>query len=245
MKNPPSQLPSSLRSRLSAGTGAFTLLELLLTVLVIAVLLAVMVPTMTDTMAANRLTNAGDQLYSLLSQAQQIASTEGRPVEVRFYKHLPTDTPGSRISYRTVVLMRHYDAGEPSPFPSEAGTVLQAPINVHHGETLILPEGVVIASSSNASTLLTLPEPADDGNSSFKLGDGRVEYKFPAERPEYRSFIFGINNTNLPSNPSDRWFVTLIYETDEEKGTPIAAVDNYYCLQVDPVNGRITSYRPN
>lgn len=234
------------RHQPSQKTNAFTLVEMLIVVSIIAIILAALLPPIVNSLAANRLTAAGNQLQSLLSQAQQIASSEGRPVEVRFYKYQPTNTPGNTEAYRSIVLMRHYDSGEPSPFTDEAGTILTNPISVHHGEFLHLPEGVAIASSPSASSILTLPQAdTQQENHSYNLNsNSRTPYEFPAENPEYRSFIFRSSSTNLPANPSDRWFVTLVADNDEERKTPITSVPNYYCVQIDPINGRITTYRP-
>ncbi|WP_166443067.1 Verru_Chthon cassette protein D [Phragmitibacter flavus] len=225
---------------------AFTLVEMLIVCAIVGLLLALTLPPLVGSLAAARLTNTGDQLQSLLSQAQQIASSEGRPVEVRFYRHLSPDTPGSTSAYRTVVLMRHYDAGEPSPFPAESGTVLDSAITIHHGETLKLSDDLVISSATAASSLLTLPAPsaAAQANTFTLSGSTRNAYEFPVEDHEYRSFIFRPNSTNLPSTGTSRWFLTIISEAEEVSGTAIASVPNYYCIQIDPINGRITSYRP-
>jgi uncharacterized protein (TIGR02596 family) len=234
------------RSSFRPPAAAFTLVELLVVCAVIAMILAMALPPMVGSLAAARLTNTGDQLLALFSQAQQIASSEGRPVEARFYKHVSPDTPGSIAAYRTVILMRHYDAGEPSPFPSERGTVLNSSINVHHGESLKLSEGTVVASAPAASSVLTLPAPgsSDESNSFILKSTDRTPYKFPVDGHEYRSFIFRPNSTNLPSLPSSKWFITLVSDVDEESGRGISDISNYYCIQIDPVNGRVTSYRP-
>lgn len=235
-RNPSARTPRS----------AFTLVELLIVCAVIALLLIVVLPPLVGTMAAARLTAAGDQVQALLSQAQQIASSEGRPVEVRFYRHVQPDAPGSTSSYRTILLLRHYNAGEPSPVPDENGAVLDAAITLHQGDSVRLPDGVVISSSATSSTLLTLPAPSSQAQSATWLlsGGGKTPYTFPVADSEYRSFIFRPTSTSLPAAGSDRWFITLISDVEESAGVSIDNIPNYYCLQIDPVNGRITTYRP-
>jgi hypothetical protein len=59
---------------------------------------------------------------------------------------------------------------------------------------------------------------------------------------EFRSFLIRPEGTSLAA--ASLWFLTLVYEQDAENGTPINEIDNFSCIQIDPVNGRLLSYRP-
>jgi uncharacterized protein (TIGR02596 family) len=228
----------------SSRPRAFTLVEMLVVMCVIAALLAVTLPSMFGAIKAYRITAAGDQVMSLLSQAQQIAAAEGRPVEVRFYKYASGETLGASF-YRSIVLMRYYDAGEPNPDSKDSVKTLTTPITLHMGESVKLPDTVVFTEVEGGSTLLTLPAPGPaSGQSYFLTSGGKQPYEFPYPNSEYRSFIFRPDGTSLAATPGEKWFVTLVSDNDEVKVASMADVKNYYCIQVDPVNGQTTSYRP-
>jgi|GEM_PF-4840886 len=234
-------------TRLKQKSGAFTLVELLIVCAVIALLLAMILPPLVNTMAASRLTSAGDRLQSLLAQAQQIALSDGRPVEVRLYRHRLDNSSASGFHYRTAYLLRYYDIGEASPVLGESGVTLTAPMKLYAGESLMLPDGVVMASATAASSLLSFTPVSGEGGTTdtyILTPGGKAPYQFPSDEYEFQSFVFRPTSTNLPSGTSDKWFVTLISDTEESEGKAMADIPNYYCVQVDPVNGRVTTYRP-
>ncbi|WP_425501938.1 Verru_Chthon cassette protein D [Phragmitibacter flavus] len=235
---------SSFVARFRRG---FTLVEMLVVIVIIALLMAIVTPSFYSAIMATRLTSSGGQLVGMLSNAQQIATSEGCTVEVRFYKYNNDEfDPGADPRFRSVLLLRHFEQGAPNPDPNPAnqGKPLTAPMALVLGEVLNLSQDLVLSENNEMSTFLAN---LADGNSTVGTkvsnASGLSDYTF---RPgsSFKSFIFRPEGTNLNPAPPNKWFVTLVVASDEEEGLTPDEVKNFYCVQVDPSTGRITSYRP-
>jgi uncharacterized protein (TIGR02596 family) len=230
------------------GRRGFTLIELLVVIVVIALLMALAIPNMLGAITGVRMTSNGEQIAGLLSSAQQIASSEGRTLELRLYKHEDFEQPGATgvQQFRTFVLFRYYEIGEPSPdpAPNERGRPLGAPLAVIVGDQLTLASSLAITSNTAGSTLLTLPvTPAGRGIRTAKIAAGALSnYEFKDEDAEYISIKIKPNSTSLTSGA--KWCLTLVDAADEEAGKGPTDWKNFFCVQIDPINARITSYRP-
>lgn len=232
--------------------AAFTLLEMLVVIGVIGILLTLTVPAVSGMMKSSRLTASGDQVLSLFSAAQQIASVEGRPVEIRFVKH---KMAGGLYDahYQTALILRSYQMGEvlPDGKPAAVHTSVLA------ADPVMLPQGIVISSNTSvkASSLMdatpTLEYAATDSTKSkmkiFK-GGALVDPILAYTPDKYCSVIIRAEGTSLPlkdaAGTAQKWYVTLLDERDEEKATSFGDVHNFYCIQIDPINGHASSYRP-
>lgn len=222
----------------------FTLIELLAVILIIGVLVGTSASYFQGSMSAMRISSEGTQLESMLSAAQQAASAEGRNIEVRFYQHAdPAQLDGAK-RFRSVVLLRYYQAGDLSPDPNAAGTVLTKPMAVVMGENYTLGAGVLMASDSSLSSLLGAATSPGSTTVDTKILSNHAldDWKFPVSDSDYHSFVIRPEGTSL--NPAGKWFVTIVSNRDEEGGASAGSVKNFYCVQIDPVNGRVVSYRP-
>jgi len=190
---------------------------------------------------------------ALFSEAQQTVSTEGIALEVQFLKHLPKDDPAGASRFRTLILLRRYEKGQPSPEPSKNGSALTESISMVIGAAVNLPNGFVFTENIAGSTLLANPSNASSSGSSGQAGNdptvikilkGGVleDFKFPESIEAKTSFVLRSEGTNL--NSSQKWFVTLVKETDEQSGKEPDEWKNFYCIQINPVTGGVTSYRP-
>ena len=256
----------------SGFRGAFTLLEMLVVIGIIGILLILTVPAVTGIIQSSRLTAAGDQVLSLFSTAQQIASVEGRPIEVRFIKH---QMQGGlyKPHYQTVLLLRNYQPGEYLPDgeqvpQSGSGGGAGQPWSVLAAEPVKLPQSIVISDSATlgASSLMTSTTPkltyaaGDSAQSQMMVYKGgkmvaltSTNSPFMAEAQatggEFCSIFIRADGTSLPQLPATgtvplQWYVTLVDEKTEEQATSFADVHNFYCIQIDPINGHATFYRP-
>ena len=234
-------------SILRAGRKAFTMIEMLAVILIVALLAGSATMYIADTMAALRMTMTGEQLLSLFSAAQQTASSEGRVVELRFLKYRDPRQSSGDPFFRTAILLRHYQAGEASPDPNDNGAPLQQPLSVVSGDRVDAAAGIVFSEDTSMSTLLAdssvRTTEAVSSDAKVKGVGGRFEdWKFPQQVVGSTSILIRPDGTtNL--DPSDKWFVTALYERSEAAASK-DDVKNFYCIQIDPANSRIVSYRP-
>lgn len=205
----------------AARSRAFSLIEILAVVVIILVLMALLVPATSSLVRAMNMSRAASLLTDEMNYARQTALTRNRDVEVRFYKMDSKIADGEKryLAFRSFLVN---------------GTNAAQPL----GRVKHLPENVVLAEDAKYSTLL------DPGRSGLTQGHETIPgLSSPAE---YVSFLFRANGgTSLrPVNPPEgNWFLTIHLEnapTNPVTGIP----DNYFTAQIDPVNGRLRSYRP-
>lgn len=224
--------------------AAFTLIETLVVVLIVALLLAIVAPAMNSIMASTRLSAASQLVEGLLGEAQQIASAQGRPVEVRFYasnsdRHTASGQVGDPVGYDSVLILQHYAEGEADP--DDMASPLAAPISLANaGGFNTLPNGIVISDNAAFSTLIAnLPLESASGGSATKVKRNGTLVNLETDGYEqYRSFLFLPEGTNLGPG---QWFLTIMNSAD---ASGAALPRQFYTVQIDPVTSRITPYRP-
>jgi len=224
----------------------FTLIEMLAVLGIIGVVAAIATPAVLGVINSTRITQAGDEISGLISQAQQIAVSESRPVEVRFYKmrDMRAVADDAEARYRGIMIVKYYQAGEPDP--RGGGIPLAAPLAVaDFGGIYRLPSGIEIANSSQLTSFMDLPENQATGGGAdsaqiFVKRGGAFEVMEMPEAVAYRSFLCLPESTDL--NAADTWFVTLLQSAERESGP--SELRNFYTIQIEPVTGRLMSYRP-
>jgi uncharacterized protein (TIGR02596 family) len=203
--------------RKSGKAPAFTLIELLVVITIMALLMAVATPFVASTLQANRLTAAGDSLLFKLSSAIQIAGTENRPVELRFYFFNDGRVSGCHASQ-----LFYYDQSTNKSTPMEAAAYLG--------------ENSVVMLDGTASPIFSTAQ------SSGSQGTADIE-PFKSKSAIYKRIIFypnGSTNLDVPLRTS---YLTLVGMSDAERNKSTIAA-NYYIIQIDPVTGRASSFRP-
>lgn len=198
--------------------AAFTMVELLMVMVVLSILLLASMPSLVNSTGGSRLTMAGDLLLNALSEAQQKAIASDSEVEVRFFEAIdPPAFGGARelSSFQTCTLASTGEDVALASFVPSSGITK-------------LPDGVVISRKEKVNSLLQQPfkelPPTD-------LSDKVKRYLSIRFLPD--------GSTNLSSG--QLWFVTLVADTSEEAGEVPA---NYYTIQLDPVTGRLRTFRP-
>ena len=232
--------PFSAKRR--ARLAGFTLTEMVVVIVVIAVLLTVTVPGLTGALNSTRLASAGSLVASVFEQAQQIASSRGRPVEVRFYKSTTKRVGSPEERYDSLLVMTHYAQGESDP--SDPASSLDEPLSLVEGEGISqLPEGVAFMKGAQYSALLeskSTDKGGDEKAETKQLRSGRLEnYDLTNFDGDYRGFLFLPESTNLVS--SEKWFVTLVSDRAGEAST---LPKDFVTIQVNPVTAKVTTYRP-
>lgn len=244
-----SDVPRSGRSSSSASRlGGFTLIEMLAVLGIIGVVAAIAAPAVLGVINSTRLTQAGDEISGLISQAQQIAVSESRPVEVRLYRLRDSRAVGDDVGarYRGIMIVKYYQAGEPDP-RAASGASLGSPLAVaDFGGIYRLPSGVEISESPVLTSFMDLPEvqaSGQGGSNSAEIVTKRGSEFDRLDLPEavaYRSFLCLPESTDLSASAT--WFVTLIQ--NNERGRSPSELKNFYTIQIEPVTGRLMSYRP-
>ncbi len=193
----------------------FTLVEILVVMVIIALLFGLALGINSTGIESARLVGDAEKLVSQLSLGQQIAISENRPVEVRFFKFIAKDRPGDRPQYLAYQLWRIQNDG------SDAEPV---------DNPMRLNDGIVISAKTEYSSILALPSQDGEVNAS--------------EKAQYVAFQFlPSGETNLPPESTSggkHWFVTFFFVQDElGSGVP----KDFVTVQVDPFTGSTRKLR--
>jgi uncharacterized protein (TIGR02596 family) len=233
-----------------APAGAFTLIELLVVITVIAILMAVAAPTIIGSVGASRITSGGEILVGLFSEAQTRANGGNRPVEVRIYR-VPSEEDqlsgaGEGGFFRGVIFMEYYQPGELDPRVAKDKSMvqLQAPLAIVRNSMHLLPGGIVISENTQMSTLIGNRPPSMSGSGLMVeavLKNGTKYENFSPPATDYRAFVFYPEGTDL--DEAAKWHLSVTSQDDAQKSPE--EIKNFYTLQVDPLTGRLTSYRPS
>lgn len=200
-------------------TPAFTLLELLVVIAIMAILMALMVPATGSIMRSMNMNRAVSLVVDELNFARQTALSKNQEVEVRFYKLGSTLAPADK-QFRA---MRCYLAVGKTPAD-------YSPL----GRLKRLPEPILISSLPRYSSLM------DSSLSGIK--SGAEQLPGVSGSSDYVGFRFRANGTTSLDETS-KWFLTLYPETPNITGDSDLP-PNFFTAQVDPVTGRVRSFRP-
>ena len=211
-------------ARACAARG-FSLIEMLIVVTVVGVLLAFAAPQLFSLVQSTSLTSEGTAIRNRMSQAQQIALSQNTDVEVRFFKMKDEGNAETETAFRAFQFYRYNEYGQLLPvsqfFRIRPPIVINEPL----------------------STLLHGNEGGSNALSPTK-GTAQIPVVSDLKTFEYVSFRFKPDgSTDLPGRAKsggDTWYIT------PTKGLPTDAQvpNNYFTVQLDPFNGRVTSYRP-
>lgn len=217
----------------------FTLIEMLVVVTIIAVLLAVVVPGVSGMLDSTRLSSAGGAVTGMLLEAQQVASSRGRPVELRLYRKASQGV--EKEEFNSVMILTHYVKGESDP--SNLSETLDEAVSLVEGNgAYILPDDLIFHPATNYSSLLGSKTSGSRSDSKLVLlRDGKLEdYKPENLSNDYHTFLFLPEGTNLP--PDEKWFLTIV----QSRGglVPDSLPKNFYSVQINPVTSNVSVYRP-
>lgn len=201
----------------SSRSRAFSLVEMIVVVAIVSMLFAVAAPYTFSVIQAASLSSSGDTLMQKISQAQQRATSENRPIGLDFFYYNKDEIKGCHA-----VQLISYDAA------SNAATPLEPPVYWSEGR-VVLVEGVLSPMfSTNVQPIYTgmaAQEPFKKLGATF-----------------YRVVFYPDGSTSLKV-PLRAAYLTLVatknYQQDLATAPP-----NYYTVQIDPVTGRGHSYRP-
>lgn len=213
-----------MKASRSSCREAFSLVELLVVIAIMVVLLALVLPATGTLMKSMNIGRAGSMIGDEFNFARQTALSRNRDVEIRFYK-LGSKMDANDKKFRA---MRSFIADGTDSTKSQPLSRLKR-----------LPETIFITDDAKYSTLL-------DHTNSSRSGLTKSNELIAGENLEYVSFLFRANGeTSLKpvTPPLGNWFLTLYAENAVTNG-PTGLPANYFTAQIDPVTGRMRTYRP-
>ena len=208
-----------LRHTMSRRTAvhAFTLVEMVTVVAVVTMMFSVAAPYTMGVLRSASLTSAGDTLMQKISQAQQRATTENRPVGLDFFYYNKDEIKGCHA----IQLISYNPANNQT-------TALEPAVYWSEGRSVLVEGAISPMFSTNVMATSTGPA---------------TQEPFKGLDATYKRVLFYPNGSTSLRVPLRLAYVTLIsiqnYQKDMEDPPP-----NYYTVQIDPVTGRGHSYRP-
>jgi uncharacterized protein (TIGR02596 family) len=197
----------------------FTIIELLLVVGVIAIVISLIVPAVQGFLQSQRLTAATSTLLGDLGEAQQLAQTLSRAVEIRIYSYQDTSRPGTTPTYHAYQVFERLPGG----------------VMVPRRQPTQLDTGIIVASDPRFTTLFKLGEKTPTPQDPV-LPQADRNYKYISVQ-----FIPG-GSVSLPRGATDRWCLTLVNESNYLQPAVLPA--NFSTIQIDPHNGSLRLLRP-
>jgi uncharacterized protein (TIGR02596 family) len=198
---------------------AFTLIEILVVLAIIAVIVTFTVPNLEPVLKGSKLKQAADDLERALANAQQVAITQNRPVEFRFFRYDDPDSPGGEEYFRS------YQAVQVITSAQDHREVIEEKV-VTEVKSFQLP---FVLAEGEYSTLID----------SDALEQGSAEIP-RADNAEYVAFEFRPNGaTNLATVDMPHWTLTIIRDTDK---APV--IGEFVTLTVDAYNGQVRQFNP-
>ena len=227
--------------------AAFTVIEMLVVITIVVIMLALSTPALMRTLQASKLASAGDTLLGAISQAQQLASTNNLPIEIRFFKFTTDlDIPGARQDFRAYQVFQVKTAALTS---GSALTESFIPI----GGLVRLPDSITLVADVDLSPLLNGTPQQDTKNGASPgysgvagatfnalrfMPDGTYRIPGTASNSGLTSLKFAVDTTDITN-----CHVTLA----SDAGTAITKGNlpsNFYTIQIDPFTGKARTYRP-
>ena len=202
----------------TAGSGGFTLIEMLVVIAIITILATAMLPGLSGVVQGFDLTTAGQSVSDQVTLARQMALAKNRNAEVRFYKKKAT--VGDAVSFRGVQIWAQV---------SENGVIVYRPAT----RVVWLREGFKVIEHETYSPLI-------GSEFSAYQGTGTTEAPLPRGVESYVAVRFRPTGSPEAALKASNNFVTIV----PERETGAALPKNYYTVQIDPLTGRPTTYRP-
>ena len=208
----------------------FTLIELMVVIAVVALLVAAMAPMVFSTLAASKLTAAGETMAAQISYARQRAVSANEEIEVRFYSYDDPEIAGAELNYVAMAIVK-----VSLPSTANVDDVAASEVGQLVGDVYYLPTGIALGRSNALSPAIL----SSGASTSEKPDRDSVIKKASATFRGFRFMPDG--SSNLPPTPA-KCYVTLV--EDRFAGAQSEIPKNFFAIQIDPANGRTTTYRP-
>ncbi|MEM6884081.1 MAG: Verru_Chthon cassette protein D [Verrucomicrobiota bacterium] len=211
---------------MTGSKKGFSLVEIMVVLVIITSLAVISGPALSSLAKGQDITQAGALLEQTMNQARQIAITENRRIEVRFFQYDSPEIPGVDEEYRSMRIVALQDNGEAIPV----------------SKILNLPKSIVINQSSELSPLISEVSRTKTYDGSDDPIDTLPVIGQPAETKYITFRSDGSTDLDPSGGESGKWFLTL--HDNESDSTTGTAPDNWVTIQVEPLIGTVTVHRP-
>lgn len=242
---------NALKQKQFVHHKAFTLIEMVIVIAIVAMLMVFATPALTRTLQATKLASTGEALMGALAEAQQIAYSQGVPVEIRFFTHSEPGMNGGPA------LVRSYQSFKVQLSSTGTGAgVTVSEVLDPVGNLVPLSSGIVIANDTTLSPLLD-GEGLDDIKSGNNSGGGPgysgvqgAKYTAIRFMPDGSCRTVEAGTTSGSGRLSMLSFellkdsyLTITYDISQSL-TSSNLPKNFYTIQIDPFNGKLRNYYP-
>ncbi len=219
----------SLEGRYKAG--AFTLIEMLVVVAIIALIVAAMAPLVFGSLAASKLTAAGEIMAAQISFARQRAISANEEIEVRFYSYDDPETAGNLVNINAMGLFK-------TTLEASGGIANPDPVPI--AEIYYLPTSVVVSKSPVMSRLLDRARSEVDSKNHIQKAQATYQaFRFLPDGSTNILQILGGDEGEAQYYAQS--YISLV----EERFADLPEIPkNFFAIQIDPSNGRVSTYRP-
>lgn len=205
----------SISNKARLPKRAFSLVELLVVIAIVLIMATFAAPALTSVLRGSNLNRAGQMIADQITFARQAAVLKNREVQVRFF----TSASGT-VNEVSGLQLWQVEEGLAGPITNAAGRVQK------------LPENVIFNPNANISPLLSVPE-----NQGGVAGTMVVSSVGTVNYTGFRVRANGMLDNAIRTNN----FLTL------QNSTPPATASapaNFYTVQINPITGKVISYRP-
>jgi len=218
----------------------FSLIELLTVLAIMAILVGLTGPSLIQALQGTSMTRAAASVQNTLKAAHQYALSLQNTVAVRFYQIPKTTGNFSALQLFEVTPQVDPTTGVVST-TLNTYTPLTPVINLPAPNIMIPNTGTEYSTLLDPAVdpaLLTTQDPSSETDVQtpitipvYGLGYGYIDFRFLPN---------GATNLPLtsPTGASNNYYVTIAASTQA------AAPKNFYTIQVDPLTGKVTFYRP-
>ena len=222
--------------------AGFSLVELLVVMAIMAILLTLGGPSILGVFKGSALNQGGEMVQDALNSYRQVALANNYPVEVRFYSYADPSIPSDNGT-------SHYHAIQGFALTSSqvtGGNITYTRVPI--SKPLRLPASVIIDSGKSLSQLIFTCSSGAGGNAPGRASATSSDTPLPGVGRTYTYTYFqfkadGSTNFSVGGNGAWIYYLTVHASSSGDPST-VAKNPNYYTVQVDPLNGRLYTYRP-